>query len=133
MKILTNVLSKLALVVVVFTVAASFPVKAQEVITNSTKAASTASARLIVVRAADFGTPDSINLFVDGSKIAVIGYNETYDGALSAGRHLLSISTNPQSVPEGTPEQLAITVEPGKTYVFTAVWPDPERAALVLN
>lgn len=100
---------------------------------NPLDADAAGTAHLIVNRSANFGIDESINLFVDGSEVAVLGYNESYDAPLATGKHVLSVSTTPQTFPEGAPKPLAIIAEPGKTYTFTAVWPDPERAGLVEN
>jgi len=116
------------LIVVASALAAASPVK-----TNRAGVNSGDPARLIVKRSANFGVDESINLFVDGSEVAVLGYDESYNAPLPAGKHVLSISTTPETFPEGAPKRLAITAEPGKTYTFTAVWPDPERAGLVEN
>jgi hypothetical protein len=104
---------------------------AQEVKTDPGRGTSGEIARLIVNRSANFGIDESIALFVDGTKVAVLGYNEIYNAPLAPGKHVLSISTTPETYPEGAPKRLAITAEPGGTYTFTAVWPDPERAGLI--
>src|SRR5690242_5026169 len=127
MKILTNIFSRLALVAIACTLVANSPINAAEVKTNLSGADSTVSARLVVNRSANFGIDETINLFVDGSQVAVLGYDESYNAPLPAGKHVLSISTTPEAFPEGTAKRLAITAEPGKTYTFTAIWPDPER------
>jgi len=132
MKILTNIFSRLTLVAIACTLVASTPINAGEVKTNPSGADSARSARLIVKRSANFGV-ESINLFVDGTKVAVVGHDGSYDAPLAPGNHALSISTSPATFPEGAPKRLAITAEPGKTYTFTAVWSDPERAVLVQN
>ena len=88
-------------------------------------------ARLIVNRSADFGVDESINLAVDGVQVAVLGINQNYDAALPPGRHVVSITTNPKTYGEQVPSQIPVNVEPGKTYTFTAVWDDSERASLV--
>ena len=107
--------------------AAGNSITAQEVTTNSGK-----PARLVVNRSANFGVDESVDLLVDGKTVAVLAYNQSYDAPLSAGKHVLSISTNPQTYPQVL-KPITITAEPGKTYTFTAVWPDPERAGLVAN
>ena len=131
MKTSSNILSRLSLIVVACAFVASTSVKAQEVKTDPGRGTSGEIARLIVNRSANFGTNESIKLFVDGTQVAVLGYNQSYNAPLAPGKHLLSISTSPETYPEGTPKQLAITAEPGGTYTFTAVWPDPERAGLI--
>lgn len=89
------------------------------------------NARLIVNRSADFGVDESINLAVDGVQVAVLGINQNYDAALPPGKHVLSISTNPKTYGDDSPSQLSVNAERGKTYSFTAVWDDSERASLV--
>ena len=88
------------------------------------------SARLIVNRSADFGINESINLAIDGVQVAVLGINDNYDAALPPGKHVLSISTNPKTYGQDSPNQIPVNAEPGKTYTFTAVWDDSERASL---
>jgi hypothetical protein len=89
------------------------------------------NARVIVNRSADFGVNESINLAIDGVQVAVLGINQSYDAVLSPGKHVLSISTNPKSYGEDSPIPISVNAEPGKTYAFTAVWDDSERASLV--
>jgi len=95
------------------------------------QARSADNARLIVNRSADFGIEESINLAVDGVQVAVLGINRNYDGVLPPGKHVLSITTNPKTYGQNSPSQISVNVEPGKTYSFTAVWDDSERASLV--
>ena len=95
------------------------------------QARSADNARLIVNRSADFGGDESINLAVDGVQVAVLGINQNYDGALPPGKHVLSISTNPKTYGQDSPSEISVNAEPGKTYTFTAVWDDSERASLV--
>ena len=87
-------------------------------------------ARLIVNRSADFGVEESINLAIDGVQVAVLGINQNYDAALPPGKHVLSISTNPKTYGQDSPSQISVNAEPGKTYTFTAIWDDSERASL---
>jgi hypothetical protein len=91
---------------------------------------SAGSARVIVNRSADFGGDESINLAVDGVQVAVLGINQSYDAALPPGKHVLSISTNPKTYGQDSPSQISVNAESGKTYTFTAVWDDSERASL---
>ena len=88
-------------------------------------------ARLIVNRSADFGVDESINLAIDGVQVAVLGINQNYDAALSPGKHVVSITTNPKTYGKQSPNQIRVIAEAGKTYTFTAVWDDSERASLV--
>jgi len=108
-------------------------INAQQVEIDPTTTSSGSTARLIVNRSADFGLNESVNLFVDGAKVATLGYNGSYQGELATGKHVLSISTDPRIYPNGEPTRIAINAKPGETYSFTAVWPDSERAGLVAN
>jgi hypothetical protein len=129
----TKTFSSVILIGIICAVSISSSIKAQDVVISPEAASSGATARLIVNRGADFGINESVNLIVDGNKVAVLGYNESYDATLSAGKHVLSINTDPKVYPVGNAKQLTVTAQPGKTYVFTAVWPDPERARLIAN
>jgi hypothetical protein len=128
-----NRFSSVILIGIVCAFAISSSIKAQEVVVSAAPVSSGTPARLIVNRGANFGLNESVNLLVDGNKVAVLGYNETYDAPLSAGKHILSINTDPKVYPTGKAKQLTITAQPGATYVFTAVWPDSERAELIAD
>ena len=91
---------------------------------------SAGNARVIVNRSADFGINESINLAIDGVQVAVLGINQNYDATLPPGKHVVSISTNPKTYPDQSPNQIPLNAQAGKTYTFTAVWDDSERASL---
>ena len=120
MKTFYNVSSKLIMVAIACSFVASASIQARPA----------DNARLIVNRSADFGGDESINLAVDGVQVAVLGINQNYDAALPPGKHVLSISTNPKTYGADFPSQVLVNAEPGKTYTFTAVWDDSERALL---
>jgi hypothetical protein len=129
MKIFNYVSIKFVMLAIAASFAASLPMQAQEAKSRSATANSYDNARLVVARAANFGTLESVNLFVDGVQVADLGLNESYDAVLPPGRHVLSISTNPYNyVPR--PTQRRVNAQPGQTYAFTAVWTDSERATL---
>jgi len=88
-------------------------------------------ARLIVNRSAAFGINESVNLAVDGVEVAVLGLNQNYNAALAPGKHVVSITTNPKTYGDQSPDPIRVNAKPGKTYTFTAVWDDSERASLV--
>jgi len=121
MKTFYNVSSKLIMVAIACSFVASAPIQARPA----------DDARLIVNRSADFGVDESINLAIDGVQVAVLGINQNYDAALSPGKHVVSITTNPKTYGKQSPNQIPVNAEPGKTYAFTAVWDDSERASLV--
>ena len=85
---------KLIMVAIVGSFAVGAPVQARQLRSNSTSARAD-NAYLIVNRAANFGTRESINLSVDGVQVAVLGLNESYEGVLGPGKHVLSMTTNP--------------------------------------
>jgi len=89
------------------------------------------NARLIVNRPADFGVEESVNLVIDGVPVAVLGFNQNYDAALPPGKHVISITTNPKTSPDQSPNQVSLNAEADKTYTLTVAWTDPERASLV--
>jgi hypothetical protein len=102
-----------------------------QVLTAGTlEARSADNARLIVNRSADFGINESINLAIDGVQVAVLGINQNYDVTLPPGKHVVSISTNPKTYPDQSPNQIPFNAKAGRTYTFTAVWDDSERASL---
>ena len=129
----TFVFNKYLLILIVCAGAAFNPINAQRVEIDPATTSSGSTAQLIVNRSADFGLNESVNLFVDGTKVAALGYNQGYQATLPTGKHVLSISTDPKTYSEGEPIRVAINAKPGQTYSFTAVWPDSERAGLVAN
>jgi hypothetical protein len=130
MKISHYVSVKLVMIALACSLAASAPIQAREARANSASARSGDNARLVVTRAANFGTFEFVNLFVDGVQVADLGVNQSYNAVLRPGQHVLSIVTSPQTYSHPTPTQLRINVKPGETYAFTAVWEDFERASL---
>ena len=130
MKISHYVSIKLVMIALACSFAASTPIQAREAKANSASARSGDNARLVVTRAANFGTFEFVNLFVDGVQVADLGVNQSYDAVLRPGQHVLSIVTSPQTYSHPTPIQLRINARPGETYAFTAVWEDFERASL---
>ena len=121
MKTLNYILDKFIFVAIACSLVASASIQARP----------SADARLIVNRSADFGINESINLTIDGVEVAVLGINQNYDAALPPGKHVVSITTNPKVYGEQSPYQVPVNAIPGKTYTFTAVWDDSERASLV--
>jgi hypothetical protein len=129
MKILRYVSTKLIIVAIVWSFAAGAPIQARQLRSNSASA-SYDNAYLIVNRAANFGTRESINLSIDGVQVAVLGLNESYEGVLRPGKHLLSMTTNPWTQGLTRLTQRSLYAEFGKTYAFTALWDDSYRASL---
>src|SRR5881275_1638042 len=120
MKILSQVSGKLILVAVACSFAASTPVQARVARSNSAPARSEEDACLVVTRSANFGTFQYLILFVDGVHVADLGIDQSYQGVLPPGPHVLSVSTTPQGYRRTPPTQRRVNAEPDKTYAFTA-------------
>jgi hypothetical protein len=129
MKILRYVSTKLIIVGIPLSFAAGAPSQARQPRSNSASARSD-NAYLIVSRAANFGTRESINLSIDGVQVAVLGLNQRYEGVLRPGKHLLSMTTNPRTEGLTRLTQRILDAEPGKTYALTALWDDSYHASL---
>jgi hypothetical protein len=133
MKILNCISGKLIMVAIACSFAASTPIQAQEVRSNSALARSEDIARLVVTRSANFGTFQYLILFIDGVHVADLGINRSYDAVLLPGQHVLSVSTTPQIYRYTAPTQRRVNVEPGRTYAFTAFWKNYDEAYLEKN
>jgi hypothetical protein len=133
MKILNCISGKLIMVAIACRFAASTPIQAQEVRSNSALARSEDDAHLVVTRSANFGTFQYLILFVDGVHVADLGLNRSYDTVLLPGQHVLSVSTTPQIYRYTAPTQRRVNAEPGKTYAFTAFWKNYDEAYLEKN
>jgi hypothetical protein len=132
MKILNYVSRKLIMVAIACGFAATTPIQARVARSNSASARSEDGARLIVSRAANFGTFQYLILFVDGVQVADLGLGQNYDAVLPPGQHVLSVSTTPQGY-RRTPPTRRVSLEPGETYAFTAFWKNSYRAYLYRN
>ena len=134
MKILHHLSGKLIMVAIACSLAASAPVQARVARSNSASARSKEDARLVVTRAANFGTFQFLILFVDGVQVADLGLGQSYDAVLPPGQHVLSVSTTPQIYRRVPPTQRRVNLEPGETYAFTGFWKNSyNRAYLYRN
>jgi hypothetical protein len=129
MKTLHYVYTKLIIVAIALIFAAGAPIQARQARSNSASARSD-NAYLIVSRAANFGTRESINLSIDGVQVAVLGLNQSYEGVLRPGKHVLSMTTNPRTEGLTRLTQRSLDARPGETYAFTALWDDSYHASL---
>lgn len=77
--------------------------------------------RVIVQRTANFGTELFVNLSIDGREVANIGRSQRYNGFVPAGHHILAVLAVPNENYQ-PPTLIWLTVQPGRTYVFTAGW-----------
>jgi hypothetical protein len=133
MKILNCISGKLIMVAIACSFAASTPIQAQEVRSDSALARSEDEAHLVVTRSANFGTFQYLILFVDGVHVANLGLSQSYDAVLPPGQHVLSVNTTPQIYRYTASIQRRVNAEPGKTYAFTAFWQNYDEAYLEKN
>jgi hypothetical protein len=77
--------------------------------------------RLIVQRVPNFGWNLAFHLQIDGMPVANIVQGRRFDGWVPAGPHVLTVFKVPYaSLSE--PTFATVDVQPGWTYVFTAMW-----------
>ena len=69
----------------------------------------------------NFGRNLVIDLWIDGREVANIERDRRYDRFMSAGHHVLTVLAVPDSEFR-QPRSIDLTVQPGRTYVFTAAW-----------
>jgi tetratricopeptide (TPR) repeat protein len=86
-----------------------------------------AGGRLIVLRAANFGSNMALNLKIDGRAAANIVQGRRYDDFVPEGRHMLSVSAGANYQPTST----VLNVRRGQTYVFTATRQNTDSVVLV--
>src|SRR5437899_9779743 len=77
--------------------------------------------RLIVERVPNFGWNLAFHLQIDGRSVANTVQGHRYDGWVPAGRHVLTVYKVPY-VGYAEPTSRTVNVQPGWTYVFTAMW-----------
>jgi hypothetical protein len=109
MKTLINHFGKL-LLIVVFVFAISMG-----------SASAQPAGRLVILRSPNFGWNIGVDLQIDGRDAASIVQGRHYHGFLPAGHHVLTVSPAPNTdlrIPTST----AVNIQPGGTYVFTAMW-----------
>ena len=79
------------------------------------------SGRLLVYRAANFGSGLVLVLSIDGKDVATLTEGQNYNGYLSAGQHSLIARIDPFQA--GTPPtRQTLTIQAGQTYSYTASW-----------
>ena len=83
--------------------------------------------RLIILRAANFGSNLALNLKIDGRTAANIVPGGRYDDFLPEGRHMLTVSV----VSNYQPTSTVLNVQRGQTYVFTATRQNTGNVVLV--
>jgi hypothetical protein len=77
-------------------------------------------ARLTVQRGPKFGAKQVLAVVVDGTRVASVIEGQAYNGTLSPGQHVISVSASGPY--RGTLPKKTIMAEAGQTYTFTATW-----------
>jgi hypothetical protein len=77
--------------------------------------------RLIVQRVPNFGWNLALHLQIDGMPVASIVQGQRFEGWVAAGPHVLTVYKVP-SVGYVEPTSTTVNIQPGSTYVFTAMW-----------
>ena len=83
--------------------------------------------RLIVLRAANFGSNMALNLKIDGRTAANIVQGRSYDQFVPEGRHMLTVSAGANY----QPTSMVLDVQHGQTYAFTAIRQNTDSVVLV--
>ena len=128
MKILNYVSLKLIMIPIACSFAASTRLQAREARSNSASARSEDNARLIVARGANLATFENLNLFVDGVRVANLGFLRSYEAVLPPGPHVLSVTPSLEYC-----THTLVNAKPGRTYAFTAFWKNSYHAYLERN
>ena len=87
---------------------------------TTTTGSSGSVAHLTVQRGPKFGARQALAVMVDGARVASVTEGHAYNGTLTPGQHVISVSA---SGPERfTPPTKTIMAQAGQTYTLTAVW-----------
>jgi hypothetical protein len=76
---------------------------------------------LVVLRPANFGWNVAFNLEIDGRPVGDFVQGRHYHTWLPAGPHVLTVKKVPRTGYTG-PTSTTVNVQPGLTYVYTAMW-----------
>ena len=84
-------------------------------------AAAQPAGRLVVLRPPNFGWNLAFHLEIDGRPVANVVQGRHYHAWLPTGQHVLTVHKVPY-VGYLEPTSTTVNVQPGWTYVFTAMW-----------
>jgi hypothetical protein len=76
---------------------------------------------LLILRTANFGWNVGFGLQIDGRPVANVVQGRYYHTWLPAGEHVLTVTKYPRTGISG-PTSTTVNVQPGVTYVYTAMW-----------
>jgi len=83
---------------------------------------SDSNTQLVILRSPNIGYPTHFNIFVDGVRVANLGYGMKYKGAVTPGLHLITIKHMPHLDGAYPFSQQWIRIVSGRPNVFTAAW-----------
>lgn len=86
------------------------------------RAHSDADSQLVIKRAANFGNQSNISLYIDGNRVATLGYGRSFKGVVPSGLHLVTMKQTPHLNDAYSYSQQWIRLIPGETSTFTAIW-----------
>jgi hypothetical protein len=84
-------------------------------------AAAQPAARLIILRAPNYGWNLAFRLEIDGHSVGTFVQGHHFDGWVPAGRHVLTVYNVPYATAD-QPTSAMVNFRPGWTYVFSAMW-----------
>jgi hypothetical protein len=87
---------------------------------TTTTGPSGSMAHLTVQRGPKFGSRQVLAVMVDGARVASVTEGQAYNGTLSPGEHVISVSASGPH--RGTLPKKTITAVAGQSYSFTATW-----------
>ena len=87
---------------------------------TTTTGPSGSMAHLTVQRGPKFGAHQALAVMVDGARVDSVIEGHAYNGTLTPGQHVISVSASGPS--RGTSPSKTITAVAGQTYTLTAVW-----------
>ena len=90
-----------------------------------------ASSRLVIHRAANFGMRITLNVYVDGALVGNAVYNRDVDALVPAGVHVVTLEQVPRYGASYLITQQRISFAPGGTSVFTAMTDDGGTRAVL--
>ena len=76
---------------------------------------------VLIYRVANFGADMALVVSVDGKDVGSFSEGANYSGYLPAGQHRLTVRAEPNRGGVGAGRK-TLTVQAGKTYVYTAAW-----------
>ena len=77
-------------------------------------------AHLTVQRGPKFGSAQALAVMVDGARVASVTEGHAYNGTLTPGHHVISVSA--RGPERGNTPTKTIMAQAGQTYTLTAVW-----------